>query len=62
MARLEVTKKKKNPQVSQLKEELRRVSTKLEFCERELAEATEQQTASGEILRASTMPCWPIQD
>ncbi|HEU4340668.1 MAG TPA: GAF domain-containing protein, partial [Candidatus Binatia bacterium] len=55
MARLEVTKKKKNLQateVSQLKEELRRVSTKLEFCERELAEATEQQTASGEILRA----------
>src|SRR5215813_4699727 len=54
MARLRVTKKKKSPradELSQLKEELRRVSEQLESCERELAKATEQQTATGEILR-----------
>ena len=54
MARLGITKKKKNPQAAelrQLKEELRRVSEQLESRERELAEATEQQTATSEILR-----------
>ena len=54
MGWLGVTKKKNDPETSelnQLKEELRRVSEKLECRERELAEASEQQTATGEILR-----------
>ncbi len=54
MARIEVTKKKKSPRVaelSQLKEKLRRTTEQLESRERELAEATEQQTATSEILR-----------
>src|SRR5262245_58457055 len=45
---------KENPQateLSQLKEELRRVTKKLESCEDKLAEALEQQTATSEILR-----------
>jgi GAF domain-containing protein len=52
MARLGV--KKKTPRgsgLSQLKKELQRVSEQLKSCQRELAEATEQQTATGEILR-----------
>src|SRR5262245_60865228 len=54
MARLGLTKKKKSPRadkLSQLKEELRRVSAELEACKRELAAATEQQTATSEILQ-----------
>ena len=54
MARLETTQKKKSPradEVSQLKEELRRVTEQLESRDRELAEATEQQTATSEILQ-----------
>jgi GAF domain-containing protein len=54
MARLEVTKEKKSPratELSQLKEELRRVTERLQSRERELAEASEQQTATSEILR-----------
>jgi hypothetical protein len=54
MAKPAVTKKKKSPradELSQLKEELRRVSERLESRERELAQATEQQTATSEILR-----------
>ena len=52
MARLGVSKKKKSPRVtSQLKEELRRISDRLESRERELAAATERETATGEILR-----------
>src|SRR5215510_14529725 len=53
MARLGVSKKKKSPRataLSQLKKELKRVTDKLESCERERAEATEQQTATSEIL------------
>src|SRR5262245_47651935 len=54
MAKLGLTRNKKSPradELSQLKEELRRVTEQLESCERELAKATEQQTATGEILR-----------
>jgi len=46
--------RKTNPQateLSQLKEELRHVSEKLESSEDELAKALEQQTATSEILR-----------
>src|SRR4030095_7617042 len=62
-----VTKKKK-PQateLSQLKEELRRVSEKLESREGELAEALEQQTATSEILRviaSSPTDIQPVRD
>src|SRR5262250_1028380 len=54
MARLGITKKKKSPRAdnaSELKKELKRVTERLESCERELAEAVEQQTATSEILR-----------
>src|SRR5215813_949917 len=54
MARLGVSKKKKSSratELSQLKKELKRVTDKLESCERERSEATEQQTATSEILR-----------
>ena len=54
MVRLGVTKKKKSPrstdELSQLKEDLRRVSEQLQSRERELAESLEQQTATNEIL------------
>ena len=53
MARLGVIKKKKSPradEVSELKKELKRVSEQLKSRERELAEATEQQTATSDIL------------
>ena len=54
MARLGASKKKKNPRAAdprQIKKELKRVIEQLESCKRELAEATEQQMAAGEILR-----------
>ena len=54
MGWLRATKQKENPQateLSQLKEELRRVTQKLESREGELTEALEQQTATSEILR-----------
>ena len=54
MARLGVSKKKKSPratELSQLKKEVQRVTEQLESCKRELAEATERETATGEILR-----------
>jgi hypothetical protein len=54
MARLGVSKKKKSPrptELSQLKKGLQRVTEELESCKRERAEATEQQTATSEILR-----------
>ena len=54
MARLGVSKKKKSPratELSQLKKELQRVTEQLESYKRELAEAKERETATGEILR-----------
>src|SRR5499427_1652783 len=54
MAKTAVTKKKKSPpppELSQLKEELLRITERLESRERELTEALEQQTATSEILR-----------
>jgi two-component system, NtrC family, sensor kinase len=53
MARYEATKKKKTPradELRQLKEELRRISERLESRERELAELSQQQTATSKIL------------
>src|SRR5215467_13936537 len=53
MAKLGFTRNKKSPradELSQLKDELRRVTEQLEAHKRELAEATEQQTATSEIL------------
>ena len=54
MERLRAIEKKKNPQateLSQLKEELRRVSEKFESREGELAKTLEQQTITSEIVR-----------
>ena len=54
MPRLGVTKNKKSPratELSKLKKELQRVTEQLESRDRELAEAFEQQTATGEILQ-----------
>src|SRR5262245_705302 len=54
MARLGVSKKKKSPratELSQLKKEVQRLTEQLESYKRELAEATERETATGEILR-----------
>ena len=54
MARLGASKNKKSPratELSQLKKEVQRVTEQLESCKRELAEATERETATGEILR-----------
>ena len=52
MARVGVTKKKpRATALSRVKDKLRRVTEQLESRERELAEATEQQIATGEILR-----------
>src|SRR5215831_12033640 len=53
MAKLGLTRNKKSPradELSQLKDELRRVTEQLEAHKRELAEVTEQQTATSEIL------------
>src|ERR1043166_7303918 len=53
MARLGVSKKKNSPraaELSQLEKELQRVTEQLEFRDRELAAATEQQTATSDIL------------
>ena len=54
MARLGVSKKKKSPRVtelSQLQKEVQRLTAQLESYKRELAEATEQQTATSGVLR-----------
>ncbi|HEY3138190.1 MAG TPA: GAF domain-containing protein, partial [Blastocatellia bacterium] len=53
MTRLGVSKKKKSPraaELSQLEKELQRVTEQLESRDRELAAATEQQTATSDIL------------
>ena len=52
MARVGVTKKKpRATALSRVKDKLRRVTEQLESRERELAEATEHQTATAEVLR-----------
>src|SRR5215831_17012500 len=54
MARLGVSKKKKSPratELSQLKKEVQRLTEQLASSEQERAEATDQQTATSEILR-----------
>ena len=64
MARIDVIKKKKSPrttELSRLKEELRRVTEQLESRDRDLAEATEQQTATSEILRVISSSSTDIQ-
>jgi hypothetical protein len=64
MGWLRAIKKKADPQateLSQLKEELRRVTEKLEACEGELAEAFEQQSATSEILRVIANSSTDIQ-
>ena len=67
MARLGTTKKKKSPhadELSQLKEELRRVTERLGFRERELAQSAAQQMATSKILGViassptDLQPCW----
>jgi hypothetical protein len=64
MGWLGITKKKKDretTELSQLKEELRRVSERLESRERELAEAFDQQAATSEILRVISSSPTDIQ-
>src|SRR5262245_33227383 len=54
MARLGVSKKKKSPRVtelSQLQKKVQRLTAQLESYKRELAEVTEQQTATSGVLR-----------
>src|SRR5215831_10283632 len=54
MARPGASKKKKSPrptELSQLKKELQRVTEQLESRDRELAEASEREAATGDILR-----------
>ena len=54
MPRLGVSKKKKSPrdtELSQLKKELKRVTEQLESRDRELAEASEREAATSDILR-----------
>src|SRR5262245_6110163 len=54
MARLGVSKKKKSPratELSQLKKEVQRLTKQLESRDRELAEASEREAATSEILR-----------
>jgi hypothetical protein len=68
MGWLRATRKKTDPQateLSQLKEELHRVSEKLELCENELAGALDQQSATSEILRviaSSPIDIQPVLD
>src|SRR4030095_3678370 len=54
MARLGASKKKKSPRATepgQLKKELKRVTEQLESRDRELAQASEREAATGDILR-----------
>ena len=68
MERLGPIEKRTNPQateLSQLKEELRRVSEKLESSKGELAEALKQQIATSEILpviASSSTDIQPVLD
>ena len=50
MARVDI-KKENATELSRVKKELKRTTERLESCERELAEALEQQTATSEVLR-----------